>query len=284
MSAVRRFSGLFVAKGVDGIELGGFTGWVETEKDADGAADGEGEDDGVGGDYGLKVRDFADGVGGAHAAEDAEDAAEQAEGDGLDEELQEDGTALGADGHADTDFPCSFGDADQHDVHDADATDEEGHTGDGAEHEGDDAGDTGDFFCDFLLVEDVEVIWVSGGSAVALAQERADLRLGRFHAVGAGDFDVEQLDGFLTGQAFHDGGIREDESVVLVVAAETRSLAAELAGDDERDVVNANGLADGIDGTKEFVGGFAADDGDFGGAAYVAFGEHGASGYGPVAD
>ena len=37
-------SGLFVAQGVDGIELGGFTGWVETEKDADGAADGEGED------------------------------------------------------------------------------------------------------------------------------------------------------------------------------------------------------------------------------------------------
>ena len=53
--------------------------------------------------------------------------------DGFEEELQEDVSAAGADGHADADLAGPLGDADEHDVHDADAADEERDDGDAEE-------------------------------------------------------------------------------------------------------------------------------------------------------
>ena len=78
------------------------------------------------------------------------------------------------------------------------------------------------------------------------------------------------------GDAFHHGGVRQEDTVVLVLPAEAGALAAELAGDDKGNVINAHGLADGIDRPEELIGGFAADHGHFGGAADLPFGEHGA--------
>ena len=63
--------------------------------------------------------------GGADADEHADGAAEQAEGDGLDQELQHDVAALRADGDADADLAGALGDAHEHDVHDADAADDQ---------------------------------------------------------------------------------------------------------------------------------------------------------------
>ena len=70
--------------------------------------------------------DHGDELGAADAREDAQQAAGGTERDGFDQELQEDVPAARADGHADADFARPLGDADEHDVHDADAADDAG--------------------------------------------------------------------------------------------------------------------------------------------------------------
>jgi hypothetical protein len=74
----------------------------------------------------VGVGDGGHSGGDALPEQDADRAAEEAEHDGFDEELEEDGGGSGADGLAEADLAGAFGDGDEHDVHDADATDEEG--------------------------------------------------------------------------------------------------------------------------------------------------------------
>ena len=72
---------------------------------------------------------------GANVAEsEAHDAAHDAENHGFEEELQKDVAAAGANGFADTDFACAFGDGDEHDIHDADAANDEGNASNNGEH------------------------------------------------------------------------------------------------------------------------------------------------------
>ena len=59
------------------------------------------------------------------ADDDAEEAADGGLDDGLDEELGDDVLPLGAEGPADADLAGAFGDGGEHDVHDADAADEQ---------------------------------------------------------------------------------------------------------------------------------------------------------------
>ena len=56
----------------------------------------------------------------------AYESTEDGDKSGLDEELHQDVLRGGTYGFADADFPRPFGDADQHDVHDPNAADNEG--------------------------------------------------------------------------------------------------------------------------------------------------------------
>ena len=69
---------------------------------------------------------------------DAHHAAEQAEHDRLDQELQQDVRASGAERFANADLARPLGDRHEHDVHDADAADEQRHRRDAGEQVGDD--------------------------------------------------------------------------------------------------------------------------------------------------
>jgi hypothetical protein len=85
------------------------------------------------------VADELDNRGWTDAEDDAHDAADAGEQDGLDEELDDDVCLAGAQGAADADLAGALGDGGEHDVHDADAADEQGDGGDGAEHDGENA-------------------------------------------------------------------------------------------------------------------------------------------------
>ena len=115
--------------------------------------------------------------GGAHAAQHADQAAQETKRDGFDEELQADVARLGAHGDANADLAGAFGDADEHDVHDADAADHQRNAGHGAQQEGDDFGDGIHGVGDFLLVEDVEIVALVAGEAMTLAEQAGDLLL-----------------------------------------------------------------------------------------------------------
>lgn len=67
----------------------------------------------------------------------ANDSANRTEGYGFDEELQQDIAALGTNGLPHTNFAGPLGHGDQHDIHDADATDEQSHGSD-REHQHED--------------------------------------------------------------------------------------------------------------------------------------------------
>ena len=124
---------------------------------------------------------------GADAAQHADQSAQQAQRDGFDQELQPDVAGLRADGDADADLAGAFGHAHQHDVHDADAADKKRNAGHRPQQQGDDLGNGIHRVGDFLLVENVEIVVLPGGQAMALAQQAGDLLLGDFHAVGTGD-------------------------------------------------------------------------------------------------
>ena len=84
--------------------------------------------DGIGLDDGRDVHDRE--AAPDQAAEDTEQPADPGEDHGLDEELREDVTVARADGFADADLACAFGNGHEHDVHDADAADEQRDRGD----------------------------------------------------------------------------------------------------------------------------------------------------------
>ena len=119
-----------------GARVRGPAGGVHAEEDADGQGDGERPDGGRGA-RGDGVADQAGQI--EHAeepADHAEDAADQAEHGGLDEELAPDDPGRGAERLAQPDLADSLGDRHQHDVHDADAADDERDGGDAPEQDG----------------------------------------------------------------------------------------------------------------------------------------------------
>ena len=128
------------------------------------------------------------------ADDDADEAAEQREGQGLDEELGEDVAAAGADRLADADLAGPLADRDEHDVHDPDAADDQRDRGDPAEQEGQRRADRGRGLEQLGLVEDLEVVVIRRREVVAVAQQRRELGLGRGHLVGLRDAHADRPD------------------------------------------------------------------------------------------
>lgn len=276
-----RSAALFVAEGVDGVELGGFSGGVEAEEDADGGAEDEGDDDGRRRDEDGPAVELGDELRAADADEDADDSAEGAEDDGLDQELHEDIAAVGADGEADADLARALGDGDEHDIHNPDTADNERDAGDGAEEDGHGFRGGGGGFGELDLVADGEVGFAT---AAALGEQVVDFLLNARNGVGGGGADENRVDVRAAGEPFHVARIGNDHDVVLVGAEEVEAFFGEDADDLERDVADADGLADRVDSGEELFGDGFTDDGDLADAADVLFGEDGAVGDGPAAD
>src|SRR5260221_11338114 len=122
---------LLVAEGFDRVEAGGLPGGIDGEADADHGAENERGDDPEKGELCGHVRAIFHQHRKERTERDAENAADGAESDSLNEELQKDVAAFCADGFADADFPRTFRNADEHDIHHADAADEQAYRGDG---------------------------------------------------------------------------------------------------------------------------------------------------------
>ena len=83
----------------------------------------------------------------------------------------------GADGHADADLASAFGDRHQHDIHDADAADEQRNAGDRGQQYGEQSRILVGQVSHVGQVAHEEVVVLSGANAVAVAQQRRDLLL-----------------------------------------------------------------------------------------------------------
>lgn len=244
---------LFVAQGFDGIEAGRFPRRIDAEEQADADGEAEGNDDRCRRDDRLEESGFCNGKGDADAAGDAQQAADDTDDDRFDEELHHDILEGGAQGLADADFPCPFCDRYHHDVHDADATDDKGDSGNASQKQGQHSRRAGHGFHEAGQVADGEVIFLVPCDVVALAQQCFHFTLHLFDFIRAGDLDI---DGTHVGDAqktFLSSRERHDDHVVLVLAHGRLALAFQYADNTVRLVVDADCLADGI-GCIEQIG------------------------------
>src|SRR5207244_10869973 len=112
---------LFVAKRLDGIEIGGAIGWVETEADPDCRTDKKtGKRPAVRENY-VHLEPRCEQIASDDSENDSQNTASLGNENGLGQELPQNIVAAGTDRFADADFLCAFGHAHQHDVHDADS-------------------------------------------------------------------------------------------------------------------------------------------------------------------
>src|SRR5688572_13649694 len=123
---------LLVPHGVDRFELGRLGGRIDPENEADRNRYTKGERHRQRRDPGrpVGIRSDSDGYNGAH--QDSEQAAADGHQECFDEKLCSDVTARRADGPPDADFMRPLDHRRQHDVHDADAADDQRQDGDAA--------------------------------------------------------------------------------------------------------------------------------------------------------
>ena len=114
-----------LSEGFDRIELCGLRGWVDAEDDSCQAGDAEGEDDGPRSDDRFHFGEMRDNIWNNDAKDDADDSSSNREDDGLDKELGDDVFSLRAESAADADLAGALSDGGEHDVHNADSSDEE---------------------------------------------------------------------------------------------------------------------------------------------------------------
>src|SRR5216684_5587518 len=125
LPATPRGSGLFVAQGFDGVELGGFHSGPDTEDETDVDADDNARGGGPHRHAATPLQGHADEQHEAIDEQEGDDAAYAGKSHGLEQELPGDITAARADRFAHANFAGALGDAHEHDVHDADAADEQ---------------------------------------------------------------------------------------------------------------------------------------------------------------
>ena len=111
------------------------------------------------------------------AERDADHAADEREHDGFHEELLENVVVGGADGFAQADLLRAFNDGHEHDVHDADAADDERDGSDRGEEERQDGRDVAEEREHVLLGLDRKIIFVGIGDVVVLFKDRFHARL-----------------------------------------------------------------------------------------------------------
>ena len=136
--------------------------------------------------------DLREAVTEAQSDQNTHNAADAGQRDGFDEELQQHFARCGADGEADADLVRALGHGDEHDVHDADAADQQRHTGHRSEQHGHELRRGTQRLGDLPRVEDVEVVVLVALQVPPLAHDLRDLsdQLQAVRAFHGGDGDL----------------------------------------------------------------------------------------------
>ena len=178
------------------------------------------------------------------AKQNPQPAAEDAQSDGLDEELQQNAEARRAERHANADLARSLRHADEHDVHDADAADDQADACDAREQhrEG---------LLRFLLrveelapVDDREVVGGCRAQLVPPAQHALDVDHRAFHRRVRRDAHADVVDLLAAEHALLGRSQRDQGGEVGALIAEAAADAFEDADDLERLAVDGDRPAD----------------------------------------
>ena len=167
--------------------------------------------------------------------------------DALDEELSQHVGAARADRHADADLARPLGHRHEHDVHDADAADEQRDRGNRREQARHHLGRAAHRLGDLRLVAHGEIVvcrWRRDDAASRMIDVTLILRRRHlFRGVGA---DEDLSDAHVAAQTILRRGVRHQHDVVLVLTAGVLSFRRQHADDRERHVADLHLCADGI--------------------------------------
>ena len=216
---------------------------------------GEGEGDHV--DLCVEVEghldDLREAVAEPQSDQNAHDAADAGQRDGFDEKLQQHLARGGADGEADADLVRALGHGDEHDVHDADAADQQRHTCHRREQHGHELRRGAQRLGDLPRIEDVEVVVLVALQVPPLAHDLRDLgdQLQAVRAFHGGDGDlIDVMRRRFADQPTLQRGKRHDDGVILVAHARL-AFRRQQPDDLARSTPDANAGSDGVFGAKQ---------------------------------
>ena len=187
--------------------------------------------------------------------------------------MDEDVVAFGADGFANADLARALGDGDEHDIHHADAADDEADRGYREHQDEDQAADFLPEFEEIVGREDGEVVGLVVGEAAFTAEEFANFVDGLRNVVGVSGFGEDNVVFFVWIELAERGDGHVGGVVFGIGAAgDALALLLESADDGEKLAVNRDFLADGGSGRagEECAHGVVAEEDD--GSAMVGVG------------
>src|SRR5688572_5108166 len=222
---------LLVAQRFDGIETSRAARRPNAEEKTDANAEGRSQTDGLRRNEDFPACEARQRSRSHRAKQDPQSATQQAQSYGLYEELQQNAEARRAERHANSDLARPFRYADEHDVHDADAADEEADAGDAREQhrEG---------LLRFLLrveklapINDREVVRRARRQLVPPAQHTLDIDHRAFHRRVRRDADADVVHLIAAEDALLGRSERDQRGKVGALIAEAAADALEDADD-----------------------------------------------------
>src|ERR1051325_10397145 len=172
-----RASLLFIPQRLDRMQGGGFAGRIDAKEQPYASRDRHGSNYRRRVHDGFPTGDRGQNGGRTDADADADETAKKRDDRGLDEELHQDVARRCADSFADADLAGALGDGDQHDVHDADAADDERDARNRAQQPRHGARGLCRGVGDFFLATDGEIVVPTTDDAVTLPEQRGDIVL-----------------------------------------------------------------------------------------------------------
>jgi hypothetical protein len=183
---------------------------------------------------------------GGQRQRDADRAPEQRQHDGFDQELGQHIAFEGTDRQPDADLARAFCYRHQHDVHDADAANEQADRRYCRQQGRQRARRAGDRVGDLLLVHDAEVVVGIAREAAALAHQASDVLLRLFGGHGVADRELDLPDVVVPAQPALHRAQRDDDGVVAVLSEVALAFRFEQSDHGARQRTQAETTADRI--------------------------------------
>ena len=207
---------------INRVQLRRPSSWRVAKQHADNRRESEGDHVDLRVEVERHFDDLREAVAEAQSDQNTHNAADAGQRDGFDEELQQHFARCGADGEADADLVRALGHGDEHDVHDADAADQQRHPCHRREQHGHELRRGAQRLGDLPRVEDVEVVVLVALQVPPLAHDLRD-HCDQFEAVRAfhgrdGDL-IDVMRRCFADQPTLQRGKRHDDGVILIAHA-----------------------------------------------------------------
>ena len=238
------------------MQFGRFVGRIKAKNHADENRETESQDDHIRRHGKAHVGKRASQTQNQPGYQQSDQAAKNADHQGLDQELQQDPFTAGADRFTNADFPGPLSHGNQHDVHDADSADQQRYAGNAAKQQTERAQNRIHGVEDRRLVEDRKGILILPKKA---QQGICQVRLSRIDCLAALGCSIKCLDVLLLEHALRQTEGNDD---LLIVPAKSRGPLLENTDNQQFAPVDRDAFAEDPLCAKQFVGDIDTDDRD----------------------